>query len=249
MDVVLLSDVYAEGWIRGAGAYKLATELRSAGYSVQVIDFASRLTQHEVHKLFEKFITKETKILGVSNTFMSNNGAKIFEQEWMLDLINEYKHRFNFKVAIGGNRGGPATYTKLARGTFDILVSGFADKAILAIVQDNAKGKLINGQLIIDSNIDYEYNDFYKSKTIFTDQDCIFPGEALPIEIARGCKFRCSYCFYPGNGKGNTYKHLKEESVLRDELIYNYEKFGTQVYESYLYVACLLYTSPSPRDS
>lgn len=231
MDVVLLSDVYAEGWIRGAGAYKLATELRSAGYSVQVIDFASRLTQHEVHKLFEKFLTKETKILGVSNTFMSNNGAKIFEQEWMLDLINEYKHRFNFKVAIGGNRGGPATYTKLARGTFDILVSGFADKAILAIVQDNAKGKLINGQLIIDSNIDYEYNDFYKSKTIFTDQDCIFPGEALPIEIARGCKFRCSYCFYPGNGKGNTYKHLKEKSVLRDELIYNYEKFGTQVYD------------------
>ena len=205
--------------------------MRSAGYSVQVIDFASRLTQHEVHKLFEKFITKETKILGVSNTFMSNNGAKIFEQEWMLDLINEYKHRFNFKVAIGGNRGGPATYTKLARGTFDILVSGFADKAILAIVQDNAKGKLINGQLIIDSNIDYEYNDFYKSKTIFTDQDCIFPGEALPIEIARGCKFRCSYCFYPGNGKGNTYKHLKEKSVLRDELIYNYEKFGTQVYD------------------
>ena len=66
MDVVLLSDVYAEGWIRGAGAYKLATELRSAGYSVQVIDFASRLTQHEVHKLFEKFITKETKILGLS---------------------------------------------------------------------------------------------------------------------------------------------------------------------------------------
>ena len=159
MDVVLLSDVYAEGWIRGAGAYKLATELRSAGYTVQVIDFASRLTYNETIKLFDKFLTQQTKVLGVSNTFMSNNGSKIFEQNWMLDLIQEYKNRFKFKVAIGGNRGGPATYTRLARETFDILVSGFADKAILAIVEDNAKGKLINGQLIIDSNIDYEYND------------------------------------------------------------------------------------------
>ena len=74
MDIVLLSDVYAEGYIRGAGAYKLATELRSAGYSVQVIDFASRLTEQEVNKIFNKFLTQETKLLGVSNTFMSNNG-------------------------------------------------------------------------------------------------------------------------------------------------------------------------------
>ena len=193
MDIVLLSDVYAEGYIRGAGAYKLATELRSAGYSVQVIDFASRLTEQEVNKLFNKFLTQETKLLGVSNTFMSNNGNKIFEQDWMLNLINEYKQRFNFKVAIGGNRGGPATYSKLARNVFDILVSGFADKAILAVAEGNAKGKLVNNQLIVDSNVDYEYTDFHNSKTIFTEQDCIFPGEALPIEIARGCKFRCSY--------------------------------------------------------
>ena len=149
----------------------------------------------------------------------------------MLDLINEYKQRFGFKVVIGGNRGGPATYSKLARKVFDILVSGFADKAILSIVDGTAKGKLVNGQLIIDSNVDYEYTDFHNSKTIFTKQDCMFHGEALPIEIARGCKFRCSYCFYPGNGKGNTYKHLKDKTVLRDELIYNYENFGVQVYD------------------
>lgn len=231
MDIILLSDVYAEGWIRGAGAYKLATELRSAGHEVQVIDFASRLSYDESIKLFDKFFTKKTKILGVSNTFMSNNSNKIFEQDWMLELINEYKQRFGFKVVIGGNRGGPATYSKLARKVFDVLVSGFADKAILSIADGTAKGKIVNGQLIIDSNVDYEYTEFHNSKTIFSEQDCVFHGEALPIEIARGCKFRCSYCFYPGNGKGDTYKHLKDKAVLRDELIYNYETFGVQVYD------------------
>ena len=47
MEIVLLSDVYTEGWMRSAGAYKLATELRLAGYSVQVIDFTCRLTEKE----------------------------------------------------------------------------------------------------------------------------------------------------------------------------------------------------------
>lgn len=231
MDIVILSDVFAEGWIRGAGAYKLATELRSAGYTVQVIDFASRLTQNETVKLFDKFLTKETKFVGVSNTFMNSKGDRIFEQDWMLDVIKEYKEKLGFKVVIGGNRGGPATYTKLAREVFDVLVSGFADKAILAIADGTVKGKTHEGQLFVDCKTDYIYNEFNKSKTIFTKQDCIFPGEALPIEIARGCKFRCAYCFYPANGKGNTYQHLKDKDVLREELIYNYETFGTQHYD------------------
>ena len=51
MEIVLLSDVYTEGWMRSAGAYKLATELRLAGYSVQVIDFTCRLTEKEASKL------------------------------------------------------------------------------------------------------------------------------------------------------------------------------------------------------
>lgn len=238
MEVILLSDVYAEGWIRGAGAYKLATELRLAGYTVQVIDFAGRLTQEEATKLFDKFISNETFLLGVSNTFMHSNGSKIFEQEWMLDLINGYKHRYNFKVVIGGNRGGPATLTTTARTVFDILVSGFADRAIVEIAAaakqndiGSLKGITKNNQLFIDCKIDYIYESFHTSKTIFTKQDCLFHGEALPIETARGCKFRCSYCFYPGNGKGNTYKHLKDKAVLTEELIYNYENFGVTQYD------------------
>lgn len=231
MDIVLLSDVYAEGWIRGAGAYKLATELRAVGYLVQVIDFASRLDYTEAVKVFDKFLSKNTKFLGISNTFMSKNSEKIFEQEWMLGLINVYKQKYNFKVVIGGNRGGPATYTKLARQVFDILVAGFADKAILSVADGTVKGKKENGQLFVDCRTDYVYNNFNQSKTIFTEQDCIFSGEALPLEIARGCKFRCSYCFYPGNGKGDTYKHLKDKQVLKEELMYNYEMFGTQHYD------------------
>ena len=238
MEVVLLSDVYAEGYIRGAGAYRLATELRSAGFNTQVIDFASRLDEHEAKKIFDKFITSETLFVGVSNTFMSNNISKIFEQEWMIPLLQEYKNKFNLKFVIGGNRGGLAHYEKASQHLFDILVSGFADTAIVELakaLRDNSLGNLqgqqIDNQFFIDCKTNYEFINFNKSKIIWTDQDCIIHGEALPIETARGCKFRCAYCFYPGNGKGDTYKHLKEKTVLREELIRNYELFGTTVYD------------------
>ena len=231
MEIVLLSDVYTEGWMRSAGAYKLATELRLAGYSVQVIDFTCRLTEKEASKLFKKFITKETKILGVSDTFLYDDSNYIFGQEWMLPLIEEYKNKYDLKVILGGNRGGPARYTKLAKKVFDILVIGFADKAIIHIANDTIKGKDFNGKLVVNCGEDFVYDDFNTSRTIFSEQDCIFPKEALPIEIARGCKFRCSYCYYPGNGKGKTYKHLKDKSILKEELIYNYENFGTQHYD------------------
>jgi len=238
MEVVLLSDVYAEGYIRGAGAYRLATELRSAGFTTQVIDFASRLTEQEAKKLFDKFVTNETLCIGVSNTFMSNNINKIFEQDWMISLLQEYKDRFKIKLVIGGNRGGLAHYEKAAQKLFDILVGGFADVAIVELAKaiknntlDRLQGQYIGDQFFIDCKINYEFLDFNKSKILWTEQDCITYGEALPIETARGCKFRCAYCFYPGNGKGDSYKHLKEKTVLIEELTRNYELFGTTVYD------------------
>ena len=239
MEVVLLSDVYAEGYIRGAGAYRLATELRKNGYSTQVVDFCSRLTEDEARKVFDKFITSETKLVGVSNTFMHNEGHKIFEQDWMFNLLQEYKDKYNLKFAIGGNRGGIGHYNKAAKTLFDILVSGFADKAIIKIAEACRKNDLTllkskkfnDKQILVDCKFEYIYDDFQNSQIIWEKQDCIFPGEALPIETARGCIFRCSFCFFPGNGKRGTNDYMKNKDILQQELLRNYEMFGTTVYD------------------
>lgn len=239
MEIVILSDVYAEGWIRAAGAYRLSTELRKHGYPTQVIDFTSRLTEEEARKVFNKFINQETKLVGVSNTFMYNEGHKIFAQDWMFDLLQEYKHKFNLKFIIGGNRGGFGHYSKAAKNLFDILVTGFADKAIIDIAEacrkndlSNLRAKKINDkQILIDCKINYVYKDFQDSQIIWEKQDAIFHGEALPIETARGCIFRCSYCFFPGNGKRGTFDYMKHKEILKEELIRNYELFGTTIYD------------------
>ncbi len=55
--------------------------------------------------------------------------------------------------------------------------------------------------------------------------DLIQAGEALPIEIKRGCAFNCKFCHY--EKRGST---LKDLDVLRDEFVRNHDLFGTTLY-------------------
>lgn len=238
MEIVLLSDVNHGGWIRGAGAYRLATELRLNGFETQVIDFVNKFTEEEARKIFNKFITTETKLVGISNTFLNTQDDKLFTQDWMIPLLKEYKEKYNLTIIIGGNRSGFSHYKKIANKLIDIVVLGFADLAIVEIakaVRNNDIGSLkINYQedvQYINCKTDYVYKDFNNSTITWEVNDCILEGEHLPIETARGCIFRCSFCFFPGNGKRNTYDYMKNKIVLKNELIRNYELFGTTTYD------------------
>ena len=64
---------------------------------------------------------------------------------------------------------------------------------------------------------------------MFCDQDLIFEGETLPIEISRGCIFRCKFCAYPLNGKRKL-DHIRDVDLIKNELINNYEKWGVTNY-------------------
>jgi len=238
MEVVLLSDVNHGGWIRGAGAYRLASELRSNGFATQVIDFVNKFTEDEARRAFDKFITKNTKLIGISNTFLNTKDDKLFDQEWMVPLLKEYKSKYDITVIIGGNRSGFSHYKKVSEDLFDIVVLGFADLAIVEIAKA-ARNKDLGSLKInrqddmhyINCKTDYVYQDFNNSSITWEINDCILHGEHLPIETARGCIFRCSFCFFPGNGKRNSGDYMKNRTVLRNELIRNYELFGTTTYD------------------
>ena len=54
-------------------------------------------------------------------------------------------------------------------------------------------------------------------------------GEVLGLEWGRGCQFRCRFCRYKSIGKEkNTY--LRNPDIIRQDLILNYEKYGTTRY-------------------
>ena len=60
MQVVIFTEVCYGGFGRYAGTYRVATELRQAGYSVQIVEFFTQWDEDQIIKIVDKFITRET---------------------------------------------------------------------------------------------------------------------------------------------------------------------------------------------
>lgn len=235
-EFVILTDVYAIGHSRSAGAHRLATVLRKRGVDVQVIDLTARMTEMQLHFVLEKYIDEKTKFVGISNTFLNiRYEHSLFPNNYSLEILNEFKEEYGFKVILGGNRNSTNSVMENDYlNCIDLIVTGFADQAINdiydnfdnLITEDHGTHKVLHAD-----RIPYTFTDFENAEIVWEEHDHLFPGEALPIEIARGCIFRCSYCFFPLNGKGKHNKYMRTEENIRRELIRNYEQFGTTVYD------------------
>jgi radical SAM superfamily enzyme YgiQ (UPF0313 family) len=234
--ILLLTDVgKTVGYGKYAGTYKIATELRKNGYHTQVVDHMRYLGINRLKKVFDKFITKDTLFVGVSTTLLTGFGEKSIwgiPEEHMIELVKYAKSiNPNVKFVAGG-----AQITLVSCWDYiDYVVVNKGDNAILAIA-DHLKnrtdliGKKTANTFVVNGD-DYFYTqeEFAESKIIFEDHDIITSKEALPIEVARGCIFKCSYCFFDLIGK-RIGDWTKTEDALVEELTYNYNKFGVTAY-------------------
>jgi len=135
------------------------------------------------------------------------------------------------KLVMGG---GKAEFHKQKQ--MDAFILGYADNSIIQYVRF-LEGKnpffqytdLGNNQISVDKDIDATGYDFVHAATRYHESDMIRPGELLPIEISRGCIFKCKFCAFRMIGrKKNDY--TKTTDTLYAEMMYNYEKFGTTKY-------------------
>ena len=222
MDIVIFTDVsYALGIGRSAGAYRIATELRTEGYSVQVIDFLTSYTPTQLHKLCKKYITNKTIWVGISTSLIvTDDRYKPWTKYELSPLTEIFQIIKSYKKPLVFGGAGVSKYSDFA----DFIVKGQGEDTILDLTW-----KLENGEFPSKIQNEIPYNDFSSSKIIWTDSDFIFPGEHLPIETARGCIFKCSFCSFALNGKkrGDYNKH---PLILKEEFLENYNKFGTTGY-------------------
>lgn len=235
MQVILFTDVADTiGYGKYAGTYKIATEIRNQGYTCQVVDLFSYYSYSDLEKIVSKFCTSETVLVGFSCTLMEQRkDGKVFnfgrpddEFNSIVDKIKSINN--NTKICLGGAR---MTYNSYWHGV-DYVIVNKGDVAILKLLKHLIDGEDIKTVKstpchVIDGN-DYFYTQeqFAYSNIKYIPEDIIFPGESLPIEVARGCVFQCAFCHFDLIGK-KVGDWQKAESALRDELIMNYEKFGT----------------------
>ena len=225
-DVILFTDVNGSyGFGRYAGPYRIATELRQLGQSVQTIDFCMQFSIDEIIELLKMYMTNYTKIVGISSTFLvtkntvvdnnRNNTSEISNQStsigWtpeQFKIISACIKKINPDciIIVGGGSSWKKDFDEV-----DIWVDGEGESFIRKYFNNHSEF------------------DFNTSTIDWHSSDHILPGEHLPIEIARGCIFKCSFCSYNLIGK-KQWDYVKRPEIVKNEMLRNYEIYGTTGY-------------------
>lgn len=233
--ILLFTETNTMGYGKSAGAYRIASELRRQGYTVQVIDNYTQWGKGIIKQMISKFVSDETLWMGFSTTFTDKRDGRIAKQWVQRDLVNkmgreDIEHLFNFAKSINPKLkivvGGVYAHFLEPYECIDFIINGQGETSIVALTKALEKNELFP-RVVNDK--DYPYNDFTSSTINWHASDCVFPGEHLPIEIARGCIFKCKYCDFDLNGK-KPGEYIKNEEVLRAELLRNHEMYNTSGY-------------------
>jgi hypothetical protein len=217
---------------RPIGPHAIAGWLRQHGYTVKVIDFCHSLPTDVLVRLTERHIGSDTIAIGASSTFWkptaySNRQHKdyyklekdnFYEPEWITGarIYLQLKHK-HLDWILGGHTG-VGHLGKLNRFKWNII-RGYAEDSILRYMNEKT-----------NFSPDMIAFDIKTMDSCFLTDASIQPQESLPIELARGCQFRCKFCSYPLVGKKpGTY--TRGASFVEEEIIKNYEMFGTTRYQ------------------
>ena len=227
MKAIIFTDMagYA-GFGRAAGAYRIASEFRQRGQEVKVIDCFNSYTLEQLKTIIKNYMTTETEWIGFSTTFLLDR-----ENNSLWDKESK-KVRQRSEVS---ERKDEQTSTALSQiDEWDLFnyIRGLGLKIVLG-------GFRMNPNLKNDPDIEIYHGpcedkffqdfDFTKSQILYNEGDHILEGEDLPIEVARGCIFKCKFCFYYLNGK-KLWDFVKPPELLREEMVRNYTNFGTTGY-------------------
>lgn len=235
---------------RYIGPYKIKHWLKKAGYATIVVDFIFKLTAQQLADITFRYITQNTKVIGISTTFLvgtvnaTKSGEVLVQKnslpDHVLEAIKIVKDRYpHIRIALGGYGSTFITDDSL----IDDVVMSYTEATediFLEYLNHLAKGnppppcKLIFSQHRKKAVKHYyaanlkvfniEVDDFK-----FAVEDNILFNEPLPLDVSRGCIFACKFCKYPHLGKGKL-DYIRGMEYIKEELIYNYENFGTTSY-------------------
>jgi len=242
-DVIIFTDITSLHYVgRAIGAYKCAYSLRQAGYECLVVDHLSGFTPAELDTMLTKVITDRTLFVGVSTTFMmsidtpsqykrlSNSVVPQGREteDSMVELIRQLNPRC--KIVTGGN----LPHAIQNGSGIDYSVIGYAEASIVSLANHLRHGdkmpgsyRSLSGTIIVDDRTGSNH-DFVNSPFKWGEHD-VANMKVLPIEIARGCIFRCKFCSYPMNGKQNL-DFIRPADILYEEMLTNYYTFGVTDY-------------------
>lgn len=235
--------------VKPLGAYKIASELRRAGFSCLVIDCMSVWSMTELKNLLDNVMNHDTLFVAFSTTFfMSTQDVEhspkkyqplvvdqsfapqgaVFETELVTEIKNISP---GCKIVLGGYKASP----ECRNPNVDIIVKGLAEVSVVHLAQDLERGrdlrnatKTIWKKILIDLDQTDLY-DFAAANVHWQDIDVV-NARVLPFEPARGCIFNCKFCSFPHRGK-KTLDYVLSAELIYDQLYDTWIRHGIDTYQ------------------
>jgi radical SAM superfamily enzyme YgiQ (UPF0313 family) len=208
-------------YIRPIAPYELSHWLRNNKFRCQVIEFVQHMTADQIVELTELAIGKNTFAIAMSTTFWPLDGTTIGVKGIIPSNIQQamtiIKERYpSVEFIAGGHR--TVRYKDHFDRVFDTIETD-GENQILNYC--NEKKYKIRFPSKIFNIVELNHR--------FVEQDIILPHESLPIEMGRGCIFKCKFCSYLNIGKKKHTYQRQFDHVL-EEFAYNQDMFGTKNY-------------------
>ncbi len=235
--IILTGNSQFRGGVKTSGAYRIASELRKNGYNTKVIDMTVfHGFDEDIQNLLSSLISTDTLWIGISYNFLKDIFGVDSERvtpvtltdgpvdQDLIDFIRFCRTlNPNIKIIAGG-------YKKFVWKVYGIhYFAGYSDETIVDYTNWCAKKAGAQLSYHLGETKSKEFDKFVTSQITYTDSDIMLPGVAVPIELSRGCIFKCKFCAFPLNGKTKG-EWIKRTDVLRSEILYNYERFGITDY-------------------
>ena len=198
--VVIFTDSVLD--VRRVRAYRIATELRRSGVTVEVIDY---LSQWNFNDLLKELDCLTLEWVGFHSVFCSpvdlEERCRItnLSEDNERQLLDYLKTR-GVSIVVGGSSAD------IIKEYFSglITIEGFADAAIHYVHMHITLGSRLeyrsyNGNKVVNANLHYKVSDMTNLRTDYSPSDFVTDVKeaVLPVEISRGCAFKCKFCNYP----------------------------------------------------
>lgn len=234
-------------WSRYMGPYAVASAINEncPDWEVVVIDWFTKI--ENFHDYIANFIDENTYYIGLSTTFLLNTfnpRAQDFNlwftrhrelDEWFKKIkdinpdiefllggaITDLFYKIHFKTRP------EAKFPIAFQNHINYVFNGYAEDTIVEFLNgdlDPAKVYEKNGIFFINET-KMASTGAKVLKGNYQHNMAIKNGEWMPLEVSKGCRFGCKFCFYDIRGT-----LIKDENCLREELMYNYENFGVTGY-------------------
>ncbi|MCH2397445.1 MAG: radical SAM protein [Nitrososphaerales archaeon] len=208
------------------------------GFSGTFLSFAiitSNATEHEeisrlkfelLFKYSHRKFPTGVKMLGEGRRFFLDTDKRVINPLFE-SFFESLKSNFPKSKTVIGGAGllSKFIYNKLP---IDHLIVGYGEDAAKKELVSIFKGEKVPDE-VYQNPFELKY-DFHNSGNTFHSTEAILPNEVLPLEVSRGCRFKCKFCGFALLGRKMTDEYVRTRNNIFNELMHNYENFGTTDY-------------------